>query len=1389
MKKYKLLALVPALFAALFAGQAMGQAADLPFYSGVSVAPNIMLMIDTSGSMNWASGSDGTRMDVVRTVLTGSGVQYVYFPDGSTRFTGDQVYIPHYDLATQGEYNVLDDIDEGLLRVFLVDEVGGGTFTADDGGTAFVFLSPDDVSRNDSDVFGALSTLDGYLREMDAECIKFMGDHTVNDDGPSGTREIWMYADCSDSGAMTFYDALIAYWKYEEQGAPAGEFLPDYVVPVQYRSADGSRWYQDPWGTWRRGELFFANWNWSAGYIPNKTTPDYSNDTPRFILYDEVMTNLANDASLPAGSTALLIEQNKISWQDWLDMHVAGKEKEYWCPATWDGAGTTFREIRGDYPLENAWGGKYWTWDWSGRLTNDGNYSTQYVVYFGCDSSGNAPKPVVEIPPPTDQEIIDAIVGAIPYAQAVSSGDLPDEPHEFILDDSSGVRLDEYIRTAVGISGVSENDIDLTTPWFGPRDGNTLGGFFGSLYYDRAGFEDLGFLDTYKKVNYGVMAFRYNGEDFPRDSEGDDIGGKLMANVFAWSDFPAYAAYDKETLNEILQEYIASTSDLNPNGSTPIASALHDIYRYFFNDDLQAHVPRENYLFSSLSGYTGNHNMQYDLGYPTATGSENDHIIQDDPYYENGCRRNFLIFLTDGEQTDGEPLGYYTGSPSSSQVDSIILRQVQWVNWLKNGGDTDAPYPSITGVKSFFIGFGGDVSDPNTNGGKQLVSMAAASDMSDDPYDITEFFDADNKDGLITALGLIMNSIMKGQYVRSAPQVSISEGIILTTRFDIDGFYPLWKGNLYGWTLDIESDTPSYAWEDGDGGGNAAIMLNDRTPSSRNVFTAVPDGLGGLDKVDFTTSSASTLVDYFDPDEIFWGSNSSVRAQKAQKLIDFVNVEDGASFESSEIQVKWALGPVYHSAPIIVKNPSNFDYYSMPGYRDFALDNAGRPTIAYVGTMYGLLHAFAVKDISDFDGGEEMFAFIPPGVLDKLHYLRSGIQIYGVDGEPVAADVLDDNSTWKTVLISGLGGGGTEYFALDITDANSVAGSGDNVEPLWTFTDEHLGQTWSKPKVGFLYYKDGADVDLVNAAFFGGGMKPNHDDPDLGGYFYVIDALTGDLLKSFELPGADQVSGFDPLVYSGDTNMNEVPGSPILYDSDYNGSYDWAYIGDLDGRIWKFNFSDPDPDNWKRCLFFDSSDDPNTGGTGSEDNPNWRKPIWYHPRLVAGPNRTKLVYFYTGHVELSEVALDETVVNHMYALMDDDVPGSTACSYAEPIPEEISGDSALWPIEFEPGEKPITELAVVSGELWFKTYLPEQGSNPCDYGKVRLWALNYLTGEAVMEEGSYVEETEDRELSTSNFGESGGGLFDTSPEGEPELLKEPEFTPATPLSWGDEIIQ
>ncbi len=159
------------------------------------------------------------------------------------------------------------------------------------------------------------------------------------------------------------------------------------------------------------------------------------------------------------------------------------------------------------------------------------------------------------------------------------------------------------------------------------------------------------------------------------------------------------------------------------------------------------------------------------------------------------------------------------------------------------------------------------------------------------------------------------------------------------------------------------------------------------------------------------------------------------------------------------------LGGVLHSTPAVSSPPSSLvrdDSYQAFVYDVSQFAAPTRDPVLYVATTDGLLHAFDTANPITKEGtspptlgasagkaNNELWAFIPPGVLPNLlseYYDASSIIL---DGAPVVRDVVWDrfagtplppscpgtaDQCWHTMLVAGFGAGGRGYYALDVTD-------------------------------------------------------------------------------------------------------------------------------------------------------------------------------------------------------------------------------------------------------------------------------------------------------------------------------------------------------------------
>jgi hypothetical protein len=479
---------------------------------------------------------------------------------------------------------------------------------------------------------------------------------------------------------------------------------------------------------------------------------------------------------------------------------------------------------------------------------------------------------------------------------------------------------------------------------------------------------------------------------------------------------------------------------------------------------------------------------------------------------------------------------------------------------------------------------------------------------------------------------------------------------------------------------EIVPEGVSILWDAGD-------LLASREASSRAVYTATPVS-SVLTRLDFTTTNVGTL---------------------GPILQDFNNDNEGLiNFVRGEGR-EWKLGDINHSNPVAVGPPDGVVDLKGTGYDAFMSTWENRQKVLYAGANDGMLHCFDVLT------GEELWAYIPYNLLPRLRGMWRVDEITGeryfermayVDGSPVVEDVYidvdgDSNKEWITILVCGQGRGqgstqaggttGNFYFALDITDPA-------NPQPLWEFTHDRMGETWSVPVIGKVT-KGGADTW---AAFMGSGYDNVEGSGQQGNVFYVVDLETGQSFWEFDAGEVDTSAGW---FWNID---NCFSSSPSWIDTDSDGFVDRVYIGDLDGRMWKVDVSTNfiDQDSWSEVSIY-------------EDSNNY--PILTKPALWINPISTEAVphlYFGTGGDD--------------YALPDAYYSFIALTDGAAPEVQWYLGDQATLglPLEkdvgdMDEGEKVWADPKVADYVVYFSTLKGSiEAINPCENiaGEGKLYA-------------------------------------------------------------------
>ena len=370
----------------------------------------------------------------------------------------------------------------------------------------------------------------------------------------------------------------------------------------------------------------------------------------------------------------------------------------------------------------------------------------------------------------------------------------------------------------------------------------------------------------------------------------------------------------------------------------------------------------------------------------------------------------------------------------------------------------------------------------------------------------------------------------------------------------------------------------------------AGDRLSKRKPNDRKIFTYVDKNrnsqVDGTEVIDFETTQAANLTPYLGVrDDATWGDAGqnlgTTQSDRVQNIITWIRGTDVSGLRNRTLDgVTWRLGDIVHSTPLTVAQPAErFDLiYRDKSYLPFYRNNKDRETVVYVGGNDGMLHAFTSwKYQSDATGssfvkpaaagtdekiGDELWAYIPQAVLPHLKWtaMNNYTHTYYVDAKPRVFDAKIDN-VWKTILVVGLNMGGKaisvnedfgsgleevqftpSYVCMDITDPR-------NPQLLWERSYTDLGMTTgqvSPLRVG-PFVQSGTEKWYLA---FGSGPTDYDGTSSQSSYIYVVDLKTGEPYKS----SATKDWLFGPF------DSNSFFNSPLAIDATANYTSDTIYL-------------------------------------------------------------------------------------------------------------------------------------------------------------------------------------------------------------------------------------
>jgi hypothetical protein len=550
--------------------------------------------------------------------------------------------------------------------------------------------------------------------------------------------------------------------------------------------------------------------------------------------------------------------------------------------------------------------------------------------------------------------------------------------------------------------------------------------------------------------------------------------------------------------------------------------------------------------------------------------------------------------------------------------------------------------------------------------------------------------------------------------MNGAVQVPQRSNVLVTSGVQLPGFRGILRGfRVYKPVADASRPSGYKFVQDG-----ARLWVSSiPAAASRNIFTVLP--------------GSSTLVPF--------------AAANVDQIDDHLNVSDPAAL----IQYVRSLpmGAVLGSTPAFMDPPS-LDPPPDPDYPGFREDNKTRRTLIFVGTNNGMLHALDART------GVEVWAFIPFNLLPKLKALRSGQSMdafkYFVDSSPKLSDVKVGGE-WRTFLFFGQGAGGTFYNALDVTlddMADTVAQDSTNTNALltyfasadaikwkWSFprnssfdttimtttapfgelrsdatnAEKSVGETWSDPAVGQVQNEDGPYVMLVGSGFLRPSVQSAYraGPARAGTTFYVLNVASGEVLASRDVGADANAETVDDCRAANDCRRlkNALQMDPVATGPQDQRFVTKAYIGDLDGKVYRFALS-------------------HSAGTVSLSVPTTLFNIGADYPLFSSMaavmvGTSQYLFVGTGSDMLpSPDAVNKPQTSSLLVLLDN---GASATKTAEILLEAIDGAD---------GDEKVSAFPAVAGDIVFFSTTTFNVTTPCTPYAATLYAFTFVGGPA-----------------------------------------------------------
>jgi hypothetical protein len=537
-------------------------------------------------------------------------------------------------------------------------------------------------------------------------------------------------------------------------------------------------------------------------------------------------------------------------------------------------------------------------------------------------------------------------------------------------------------------------------------------------------------------------------------------------------------------------------------------------------------------------------------------------------------------------------------------------------------------------------------------------------------------------------------------------------------------------------------------WPDLDGrpslAGKARIPSD---PDQRNIYTYIPDGSGGGSVVAFTTANAATLQPHMGTNATTVSLITQVRAAPIGAII-------GST-------------PAIMDVPSLDPPPDD-DYGRADAADSFAGRYKDRRAMIFVGANDGMIHAIDARTgyemwafipynllpkLRTFRDGQaveqyDYFVDSSPKIAEAkisgqwrsllligqgpggLYYQAFDVTEAGMGVAPDQGDLTAVSSLlgrfdspnesivfkWAFPNYSSFDPTYTAAFDLgDATPGGKLRLFGD-LKATASYAEKTVGFTWSDPAVGALNADRSVTAVIVGSGYFPDveSLIPNRGAtaPRAGNAMYLLNVDTGQLLGNSSGSSCDAISNGSGsgsgCVTVGDIaangRKNALQADPTAAGESGGVAVTKAYLGDIDGRYWRFNFTPAGVITVNQMV--------DTG-----------VPIYASSALLFVGSRDVYMFFATGSDLLPAAAPGGTGTFRLYGLKDNYPAAGATTKFATTL-ATVSNSGGL-----VTGERPSTSPSV-AGDIIFYTTTVESASTPCSDFTSNLYAMTYAGGAA-----------------------------------------------------------